>query len=323
MKSAIVGLGVIGKVHLSILSKMGADIVAVCDIDTAKSACAPNVPFYVEYVQMLEKAKPDVVHICTPHYIHADMIIEALKRDIHVLCEKPLCIKNEEIARILTAERNSRAQLGVCLQNRYTPQNLFLKDYLADKEILGGNGSVVWKRDAAYYKSGVWRGKWSTEGGGVLINQALHTLDLLQWIVGFPAVVVANISNHTLKNVIETEDTVSAVFDTGDKKFTFYATTGGDYDYPVELTLRTKDEIVKLVGKCVYIGNKVFDFSTQKYFGKSCYGSGHEKLIAEYYACVKNGKKFAVDGAEAAKVASMIFATYKSNGEWTEIRLER
>lgn len=322
MKAAIVGLGVIGKVHLSILQKTETETVAVCDIDTAKSVCAPNIPFFSNYIQMLEEIKPDVVHICTPHYLHADMVIAALERGVNVLCEKPLCTKREDVARILKAERESAAQLGICLQNRYTPQNMFVKEYLSDKEVEGGFGTVVWHRDEKYYKSADWRGKWKTEGGGVLINQALHTLDLMQWIIGFPISVVANCSNFALKDIIETEDTVSALYHTGDKKFSFYATTSGDCDYPIQITLRTKDEILRVVGKCVYIGEKVFDFSQQKYFGKSCYGGGHEKLIKEFYNCLSKGEKFMIDGVQGAKVSSMVFSTYESNGKWTKITLE-
>jgi len=85
------------------------------------------------------------------------------------------------------------------------------------------------------------------------------------------------------------------LFDTGNKKFSFYATTAGDCEYPIQITLRTKDETLRVVGKCVYIGEKVFDFSQQKYFGKNCYGSGHEKLITEFYDCVSNGEKFVID----------------------------
>ena len=80
---------------------------------------------------------------------------------------------------------------------------------------------------------------------------------------------------------------------------------------------------MKICGKCVYIGDKVFDFSQQKYFGKRCYGSGHEKLICEFYDCIASGKKFLIDGAEGAKVASMIFSTYQSNGLRMQIPMEK
>ena len=115
---------------------------------------------------LFRSVKPDVVHVCTPHDRHADMIVDALERNINVLCEKPLCIRREDIPRILAAEKRSKAILGVCLQNRYNPANRYVKQFLADKTVLGGVGNVVWHRDAAYYRADAWRGKRATEGGG-------------------------------------------------------------------------------------------------------------------------------------------------------------
>ena len=123
MKIAVVGLGVIGKTHVTALSFLGQEVSLLCDIiperaQKVKETLAPNARVYADFHEMLEKEKPDAVHICTPHYLHADMIVEALSRNIHVLCEKPLCIRHADIDRILTAEKASRATLGVCHQNR-------------------------------------------------------------------------------------------------------------------------------------------------------------------------------------------------------------
>ena len=136
MKTAIVGLGVIGNVHYNVLKNMGNCAVAVCDVDSKKLSQFDGVEKYTDYVEMLDRVKPEVVHICTPHYLHEQMIISALERDINVLCEKPLCISREEIDRILIAEKKSKAQLGVCHQNRYNLENVFVKDYLKDAKIL-------------------------------------------------------------------------------------------------------------------------------------------------------------------------------------------
>ena len=197
MKAAVIGYGVIGKHHVNILSEMGV-LSAICDTDKKALEGLEGIRLFDDYIEMLDCIHPDVVHICTPHYLHADMIIEALGRNINVLCEKPVCIREEDIPRILEAEKNSDAMLGVCHQNRYNPANLYVKEYIKDKTVLGGVGQVSWKRDAAYYASGEWRGKWETEGGGVLINQALHTLDLMQWFCGMPEYLSASISNLTL-----------------------------------------------------------------------------------------------------------------------------
>ncbi len=311
MKTAIIGLGIIGSVHKDILQREGYDLCAVCDVDENKLNGSP-INTYVDYKEMLEKEKPDVVHICTPHHLHAEMVIEALNRGINVLCEKPLCIKEEDIERILQAEKASVAKLGVCHQNRYNPENVFVKEYLNGKTIVGGTGSVVWNRDGAYYGSAEWRGKWETEGGGVLINQALHTLDLMQWLIGYPEKVEATLSNQRLKNVIEVEDTASLrCF--GGGNFTFYATNGGICDFPVSIKIKTDKEVIDVLNGKVVTNNAVYDFEKdKKVYGKCCYGTGHVGLFNDYYQAIEKGESFWIDGAEASKVLKIIFSAYKN-----------
>jgi len=313
MKAAIIGLGVIGNVHAQVLKSKGIEIVAVCD--TEENKLKDFARSYTDYRKMLDEAKPDVVHICTPHYLHTEMIIEALTRDIHVLCEKPMCIVSEDIPKILEAEARSEAQLGICLQNRYNAANRYVRDFLKGARIIEGCGSVVWHRDASYYASGVWRGKQATEGGGVLINQALHTLDLLEWMIGEPKYVTATVGNLTLQNLIEVEDTAVALY-SGGAEFSFFATNGGVSGLPVELTIKTEKDFIKVFPDSVTINGemKKFDRDTRIY-GKYCYGTGHERLIEDFYDCIQTGRKFPVDGSEGAKVIRLILGAYRSRGE--------
>ena len=154
MKTAVIGIGVIGNVHLGILLDMGITPVAICDVDESATAKYPQFKAYTDYMEMLDAEKPDVVHICTPHYLHAEMAIYALERDINVLCEKPLCVNREEIDAILKAEENSKAQLAVCFQNRYTPRNICVREYLKNKTVTSGFATVFWQRGADYYNLG-------------------------------------------------------------------------------------------------------------------------------------------------------------------------
>lgn len=327
MRAAIIGLGVIGNVHAKLLSLQGEEIVALCDVDVAAAEAirekyAPDAVVYTDYVQMLDEAKPDVVHICTPHYLHAEMVIAALSRNVSTLCEKPLCIKSEEIDAILKAEAESTAILGVCHQNRYLASNLFAKDYLKDKKILGAHGAVVWKRNVAYYATGAWRGKWATEGGGSLINQALHTLDLTMWFCGDPESVISVSSNLTMKKEIEVEDTIYARFE-GEQPFTFLGTNTAFADIPVEISLHLDDHTqLTVLPYTVLIGGVPVPSATVKKqaHGKECYGSGHEALIADFYGCVKDGRHFAIDGREGARVIRLILAAYASHGEKISIQ---
>ena len=319
MRSAVVGYGVIGRHHAKLLSKMGY-LCAVCDINSEVLPGLDGVALYSDYIEMLESEKLDAVHICTPHYLHADMIIAALERGIHVLCEKPLCIREEDIDRILEAEKNSSAMLGVCHQNRYNAANLYVKEYIKDKELQGGVGQVSWLRDAEYYRSADWRGKWDSEGGGVLINQSLHTLDLMIWFCGMPDSISASISNLTLDGVIEVEDT-AAICAKGERGFNFYASNGSAVDLPVEITLKVQGDVIKILPKYAVVGGELLNFDNTAPQGiKLCYGSGHAALLADFYDCVMTGRRFEIDGAEASKVIKVILAAYKSNGKPLEIK---
>ena len=101
MKTAVIGVGVIGNVHMGILLEQGITPVAICDVDESKTAKYPQIKAYTDYKEMLDKEQPDIVHVCTPHYLHAEMVIYALERNINVLCEKPLCMSSEEIEAVL------------------------------------------------------------------------------------------------------------------------------------------------------------------------------------------------------------------------------
>lgn len=324
---ALVGCGAISGNHIHAILSAGQELCALCDIDPAQAQAAieknelKQLPVYTDYETMLECEHPDAVHICTPHNLHAPMSIAALKRDIHVLCEKPLCISMEQMTALRTAVKESRAQLGVCQQNRYEPNMLRLKE-LTERGIRGGCGFVVWKRDEAYYASGAWRGTWKEEGGGVMINQALHTLDILQWVCGMPTHVTAHIANDHLKDVIEVEDSAMARFETADGKILhFFATTAASTDFPVRLDIRLQSgEHVSATNQLLYI-DQTREMNTQNdvVLGKAEWGTGHKRLISDFYDCLATDRHFPLDESEGEKVIRLILAMYASNGNRIQI----
>ena len=173
-------------------------------------------------------------------------------------------------------------------------------------------GTVIWNRDADYYNSGAWRGKWDTEGGGVLINQSLHTLDLLIHFIGEPSTITSVTSNITLKEVIEVEDT-AFIKASGGANFTFFATNASTVDFPIKVSLLLDNERIELQDQKVIIGNTEYKFDDLKYYGKGCYGNGHKNLISAFYDAVINDKNFPVDGKEASKVIKLILSVYEQS----------
>ena len=319
MKTAVIGVGVIGNVHLGILLDMGITPVAICDVDESKMAKYPQLKGYTDYKEMLDREKPDIVHICTPHYLHAEMAIYALERDINVLCEKPLCMNREEIDAILQAEEKSNAQLAVCFQNRYTPRNMYVKEYLKNKRVTNGFATVFWQRDAAYYNSAEWRGTKKYEGGGVLINQAIHTIDLLNEFCGGFEAVAATCSNLSLQGVIEVEDTASMCLYGKTATATLVATNASAIGQPIEIMLTTSEgDCIEIYGSDLKINKEKKEFKTD-FYGKACYGMGHAPLIADFYDCVKTGRKFPIDGKEGQKALRIVLSAYESEGNRIKI----
>ena len=321
MKIAIIGLGVIGKVHAEALALLGTPAAMLCDIDAARAeesrdSFAPDAEIFTDWQEMLVLAKPDVIHVCTPHYLHAPMTIAALEKGVHVLCEKPLCVSESELEAVLRAEEASVATLGVCHQNRYNDVNVFLKEYVQKRKILGAHGTVAWQRTAEYYASAAWRGTKAFEGGGALINQALHTLDLLIWLCGEPQSLVASEANLTLQGEIEVEDTI-AVRLFGDVPCSFFATVGAGASFPVELQLQLEggDRVLALPRTVLINGEVVSTGEVTCTLGKDCYGDGHLRLLCDYYRTLERGEKFPIDGREAAKVMRVILRAYQSHGK--------
>ena len=324
---ALIGCGAISGNHVNAILSAGQTLCALCDVEIHRAKALAEkfdlqeLPLYTDYKEMLDREHPDALHIATPHYLHAEMVTEALGRNIHVLCEKPIGISLDQLEAIKKAVSQSSAQLGICQQNRYEPMMLRLKE-LAKDGVKGGNGYVVWKRDAAYYRSGAWRGTWAEEGGGVMINQALHTLDILQWICGMPTHVTAHCANDSLKGVIEVEDTASARFETADGTVLhFYATNSAGTSFPVHLEIKlASGESVLATNKFLAYGSKIETAPEEApHVGKAVWGSGHVRLIKDFYRCLAENQPFPIGIEEAEKVIRLILAMYRSQGERIEV----
>ena len=223
LRSSIIGCSSIFPMHAaSILNDENAVLVAVCDIDEVrakKKAQECDCAFYTDYKDMIEKEKPDCVHICLLHYLHAPVSIYALEHGCHVMCEKPMATSVSDGEKMIDASKKTGKTLGIILQNRYNQASKFIKKAIADGilgKVLGARASVYWHRNDEYYSESGWRGSLEKECGSVCANQAIHTLDLMLWFVG-KNVTRIDASTSTLIHNIETEDEASGVitFDDG------------------------------------------------------------------------------------------------------------
>lgn len=219
LSHAIVGIGAgILSAHLPALQQMATiKVVGGSDVNTTLGAARAQelgCPFFTDHRQLLAETKPDVTVILTPHPFHAAISIDALNAGSHVLVEKPMAVQVREAdAMIAAAQRNQRL-LAINFQQRFRPE-VEAARHLITSGRLGEIQRVTqvepWLRTVTYYKSAGWRGTWQGEGGGVLMNQAPHSLDLLCHLVGMPKRVVA--WNRTLRHSIEVEDTSMAMLE--------------------------------------------------------------------------------------------------------------
>jgi UDP-N-acetyl-2-amino-2-deoxyglucuronate dehydrogenase len=191
VRTGLVGCGKVGQIHAAALRRLPeSDFVAVCDSDSARAAAFAERhgarPF-TDVGAMLRDAGVEAVVIGTPHPLHAAPAIAAAEAGAHVLVEKPLAASLADCDAMLAAARRAGVRLGVISQRRfYEPVRRMKAAIDAGKigtPVLGVFEMFSW-RDRAYYQSDPWRGKWATEGGGVLVNQSPHQLDLLQWFMG-------------------------------------------------------------------------------------------------------------------------------------------
>jgi predicted dehydrogenase len=216
VKTAIIGCGKVGHIHAAALRDLPeSQFTAVCDFDGPRAAAFAaqyGVRPYTDAAQMFTEAGIEAVVICTPHPLHAAPAILAAEHGVNVLVEKPLAASLADCDRMIAAAAKHNVQLGVVSQRRFFEPVMRMKAAVdagkIGKPILGTVMMFSW-RDEAYYQSDPWRGKWSTEGGGVLINQSPHHLDILQWIMG-PIDEVSGEWANLSHPYIEVEDTALA-----------------------------------------------------------------------------------------------------------------
>lgn len=325
MKTAVIGCGNISRCHFAALEKIKeVELSAVVDIkkDRAdKAAEKYGCKAYTDYIEMLEAEKPDCVHICTPHYLHSGMAAEALKRGINVLSEKPCAINENGLEEIKEALSKSTAQYGVCFQNRYNESVILAKKLLEKEEygkILCARASVHWQREADYY-SDDWHGRKDKEGGGALLTQAIHTFDLLRYLLDEDFKYVWGHALNEKFPLIEVEDTISVRIETENNVIAvFNATVGAGMDYPVMVDIVCENASIRIEGNSIYLVRdgdfeRLFFDGNVDFEGKKYWGKGHESLIDDFYDCIKTGRHFPIDFFEGEKAIREILAVYHSS----------
>ena len=234
LRFGLVGCGVIGPVHAEALASLpDALLVAAADLDIERAqkltATYGGTPYH-DLQSMLQRERLDVVIICTPSGLHGEHACQVMRSGRHVIVEKPMEIRRETLDEMLRVQQETGVKLAVISQHRFDPAIQQVRQ-LADEQAFGklvlGNALIPWWRSQAYYDSGAWRGTWKLDGGGVLMNQSIHSIDLLQWLMGPVKSVVAY--TDTLAHRMETEDVAVAALRFASGALGIIAATTGAY----------------------------------------------------------------------------------------------
>ena len=329
-KIAIIGMGGISAVHVaSILSENLGVISAICDIredrmDKASQSIPYEVKRYTDWKMMLDEVKPEVVHVCTPHYLHAEMAIKAMENGADVYLEKPAAMNYDEGLKILDVQKKTGKKVCVSFQNRVIPTNLGAKNIIDSGEMgafLGCRGFMTWKRSGAYYTESGWRGTWATEGGGVLMNQSIHTLDLIQYLGGKVIKTEGTASLRTNKGTIEVEDTAEAtIYHENGAHSVFYATNSNVIDASVFIEVYLEKGKLMLQDDKLYRndGNgyvMICDGVNDLYPGKKVWGVGHSMMMKRFYNSIDGNDEYYCTLEEGIQILKVIGDIYRSGSE--------
>ncbi|MBO3768334.1 MAG: Gfo/Idh/MocA family oxidoreductase [Thermoproteota archaeon] len=328
----IIGCGIIAPSHVSGYLKSGmANVVALCDKKTEKAKALAErfnlsgVKIYSDYEQLLQDPEIDAVSICTPHYLHAEMTTKAAEYKKHVLCEKPMAISLKQADEMIRACKKNGVKLEIVFQYRFTPDTRKIKEEFENGKFgipIYGEAVVKWYReDSSYYYADEtarsWRGKWSTEGGGALINQSIHTIDLLQWIMGPVDYLYAIYDTRT--HNIEVEDLAVATL-----KFK----NGALGTILGSVALRPQENWLGIYGskKSVIVGSDLKIVKQWEEEGKSKVidevkekeetltpSVGHDGVIEDFLRSIVEDKTPYVTGEEGRKALEIVLAIYKAH----------
>ena len=331
VRFAVVGCGHIGKRHVSVLcNEADAKLVAVCDTDTEKlkldDIVENGVATYTDYGRMLEESDFDIICICTPHGLHAQMSKKAALAKKHVLVEKPMGLSVSESEEMIRVAEENKVGLFVVKQNRYnTPIKLTHKALKENRlgKIFMVQCNVMWNRNQAYYQQSSWRGKKKSEGGA-LHTQVSHFLDLLVWWFG--TITESKTIMDTLNHDIEIEDAgVSALrFESGVIGSLFWTTCVYNVNYEGSITVIGEKGTIKIGGKYLneiefwdvqsypLPADQEFDDQPNEYGTYQGSSSNHDKLINSLVAQIIENRRGVVEGEEGMKTIKAIEKIYQN-----------
>ncbi|AIQ54430.1 Gfo/Idh/MocA family protein [Paenibacillus sp. FSL R7-0331] len=342
LRYALIGCGRIAPNHIAAALENNLDILAICDIDrnnmeklADKFSLSKNIKMYISYEEMLEKEKLDLVSICTESGKHASIALGCIEEGVNLIIEKPIALSLEEADEIIARAKEKNVKVSACHQNRFNKSIQKIREAIETNrfgKILHGTAHIRWNRGEDYYKQAPWRGTWEQDGGA-LLNQCIHNIDLLRWMMGNDIVEVFGMTDNMIHDYIETEDLGMALVKFANGGYGVIEGTTNIYPKNLEETLYIFGEkgTVKVGGKSVNLIDEWqfadnLDDSEEvklKYHEDppNVYGFGHNPLYADVIDAINNDRQPYVTALDGRNALELVLAIYKSAAEGKSINL--
>lgn len=342
MRYGIIGCGRIAPNHIEAAMNCGVDIVAICDIvkdrmnETAeKFDLSGKVRLYEDYKQMLAQEDLQLVAICTESGKHASIALDCIAAACHVIIEKPIALSLGDADEIIEAGRREGVVVCACHQNRFNRSIIKIREAVDAGRfgrLLHGAAHIRWNRGKQYYDQAGWRGTWEQDGG-VLMNQCIHNIDLLRWMMGDDVDEVFAFTDNLNHPYLETEDLGLALIKFSNGAYGLIEGTSNVYPSNLEETLYLFGEkgTVKAGGKSVNLieewrfgdGKDTAEEIKAKYHENppNVYGFGHTPLYEDVVQAIKEKREPYITGEDGRRALELVLAIYKSSSLGTSIKL--
>lgn len=342
MRYALIGCGRIAVNHLKAVRENGLELVAACDLDAGKIKVlfdragmdSSDVRQYSDHRVMLEENELDLVAVATDSGEHARIALDCIRRGVNVIIEKPIAMSMADARQIIAEAEAHRVKVVVCHQNRF---NAAAQQMHAAREagrfgkLSHGSVHIRWNRDKAYYDQALWRGRWASDGGA-LMNQCIHGIDLLLWMIGSQVSEVYGVTRRQFHPYLECEDVGLAVLTFADGTAATIEGTVNVYPKNLEETLYLFGEngTAKLGGTATNtIDLWQFRDSTPEDTASAhtaeivpnVYGNGHARLYADMLCAIREDRPPLVDAAAGMRALEVILAIYKSQKTGNKVQL--
>ena len=341
MKYALIGCGRISPNHIAAATNNQLEIVAICDIDEQNMAdkamkfkLPDSVKRYTDYIEMLEQEKPELVAICTESGKHAKIAIDCIEHGCHCIIEKPIALSIKDADAIINASIKNHVKVCACHQNRFNKSVQIIREAI-DMNRFGklfyGTAHIRWCRDHEYYDRASWRGTWEQDGGA-LMNQCIHNIDLLRWMMGSEIEEVVGMTDRLNHNYIEAEDLGIALIRFKNGSYGIVEGTTDIYPKKLEETLYMFGEkgTVKAGGQSVNVIEE-WRFAdllddpeeVKERFHENppnVYGYGHTPLYADMIHAIEQDRQPYVTAMEGKKALELVLAIYKSAAEGKAVK---